>query len=75
MKTMHCDYNPNDSKYYCSTKTHFGIVHPDKCELILSHEELFNYIKLNRNKYVYTLPIMVANDFEKRLGVDKIDKN
>lgn len=67
MIKMYCDYNPNDCKYYCSTRTKYGLVYPERCELILNHEELFNYIKDNQNKYDYVLPFMVANDFEKRL--------
>lgn len=68
MKTMHCDYYPSDNKYYCSTKTKYGLLYPDKCEFILNHDELFNYIKNNQNKYNYELPFMVANDFERRLN-------
>lgn len=71
MKKMYCDYNPNDNKYYCSSKTQYGIVYPDKCEKILDHESLFNYIKENQNKYCYVLPFMVADDFEKRLKENK----
>ncbi len=67
MKTLHCDYDPNDSKYYCSTKTKYGMLYPDKCEFVLSHDELFNYIKNNQEKYTYALPFLVASDFKKRL--------
>ena len=68
MKTMHCNYDPNDRKYYCSTKTRYGILYHDQCELILNHNELFEYIKNNQDKYNYALPCLVANDFKKRLG-------
>ena len=67
MKKMHCDYNPNDNKYYCSTKTEYGMIYPDKCEFILDHNELFSYIKANKDKYCYCLPFMVAEDFERKL--------
>ena len=71
MKTMHCCYDPNNGKYYCSTKTQYGILYPDKCELILSHDKLFNYIKENQNKYCYALPILVSHEFKKRLKEEK----
>lgn len=67
MKTMHCSYNPNDCKYYCSTKTKYVLLYPDKCEMILKHDQLFDYIKLNQDKYIYELPCLVAKDFKKRL--------
>lgn len=67
MKTIHCDYNPNDGKYYCSTKTKYGLLYPDECEMILDHNDLFDYIKNNKDKYVYELPFLVATDFKKRL--------
>ena len=66
-KIMYCGYNPNDRKYYCSTKTKYGIVETDLCEMILSHEDLFNYIKNNQDKYTYSLPFLVADSFRKRL--------
>lgn len=69
---MYCDYHPGKGKYYCSTKTKYGIVYPDKCELILNHEELFQYIKSNQNKYCYSLPILVAHDFERKLKENRI---
>lgn len=67
MKTLYCDYNPNDHKYYCSLESKYGILYPEKCIFILDHEELFNYIKDNYDKYDYSLPCLVAKDFENRL--------
>lgn len=73
-KILHCDYNPDDSKYYCSTKTKYGLLFPEKCELILKYEELYNYIKEHQDDYIYELPILIAHDFEKKLRGDKVDK-
>ena len=67
MKTLHCNYDPNTNNYFCSTKTKYGCIYPEKCELILKHDELFNYIKNNRDKYIYELPFLVASNFEKKL--------
>ena len=67
MKTLHCDYDPDTRNYFCSTKTRYGSLYPDKCELILKHDELFNYIKNNQNKYIYALPCLIASDFRKKL--------
>lgn len=67
MKKMYCNYNPNDNKYYCSTETQYGLLYPGKCKKILYHNDLFNYIKDNQNKYNYVLPFMVANDFKRKL--------
>lgn len=72
---MYCGYNPNDRKYYCSTKTEYGIVYPEQCEIILDHESLFNYIKENLNNYYFVLPCLVALDFEKRLKGREDEEN
>ena len=66
MKTMHCNFNPDDHKYYCSTKTKYGMFHPKECELILDHNELFNYIKENPEKFKYCLPILISQDFKRK---------
>lgn len=73
MKIMYCSYNPNDRKYYCSTKTQYGTIEPDLCELILGYEDLFIFIKNNQDKYEYSLPFLVAKEFKKRLK--EIDKS
>ena len=66
-KIMYCRYDPNDGLYYCSTKTKYGSLEPKLCEMILSHEDLYTYIKNNQNKYEYSLPFLVADSFRKRL--------
>lgn len=67
MKIMYCSPNLNDHKYYCSTKTKYPTEEPKKCDLILDHDSLFEYIKNNRDKYIYQLPFLVAKDFRRRL--------
>lgn len=67
VKTMYCNYDPIDNLYFCSTKTKFGSLEPNLCEFIGNYNGLFEFIKLHQHDYDYSLPFMVANDFEKRL--------
>ena len=73
VKELYCNYDPNDSLYYCSTKTKYGSQFPELCEFIGNHNGLFEYIENHQDKYEYVLPFLVAHEFEKRLkeGVKK----
>ena len=73
-KILHCDYNPNDRKYYCSTITEYGLLYPNECEYIITHEELYNYIKDNSDLYIYELPFLVAHEFRKTIEFNKKGK-
>ena len=75
MKILHCNFDPDTHNYFCSTKTQYGWLYPEKCELILKYDELFNYIKNNRDKYIYELPCLVASDFKKKLEKEGKDNN
>lgn len=67
MKTLYCDFNPNDNLYYCSFKK-YGSLHPNECLFIKNSVDLFKYIKSNFNQYTYSLPCLVAKEFSRRLG-------
>ena len=68
MKIMYCRYDLNESLFYCSTKTKYGSLEPNLCDFIGNYNGLFEYFKLHFNDYEFSLPFMVANEFERKLG-------
>ena len=66
-KNMYCSPDPWTNKWYCSTKTKYGLVNPEKCELIVTYEELYNFIKHNIERYEFHLPFLVVKAVTRRL--------
>ena len=66
MEKLYCNYFPSYKKFYCgfNKNTYPGY----KLEFTFNNkEELFEFAKNNFDKYEFHAPILVANEFNKKI--------